>query len=89
MSNLQVTVATKRIFPGEEICHIYQGHFADTLLEKRKQLMEEFFHFTCNCMACIQNYPQYKNLEKTFDNQEYYSLTQAAQDAFSTKGYVY
>ena len=40
-------------------------------------------------MACIQNYPQYKNLEKTFENQEYYSFTKAAQDAFSTQGYVY
>lgn len=86
--NFQVTVASKRIFPGEEICHIYQGHFADTLLEKRKQLMGDYFHFICNCLACTQNYPLYSQLDKTFDNEEYFSLTSAAQDAFSTQNYT-
>ena len=81
-------MATKRIFPGEEICHIYIGHFADTILEKRKQLMGEHFHFTCKCLACTKNYPLYCHLDKAFDNEEYDSLTTAAQDAFSTQDYM-
>ena len=52
---------------------IYKGHFADTLLEKRKQLMGDYFHFICNCLACTQNYPLYDQLDKTFDNEEYSS----------------
>ena len=50
--------------------------------------MGDYFHFTCNCLACTQNYPLYSQLDKTFDNEEYFSLTGAAQNAFSTQDYI-
>ena len=50
--------------------------------------MGDYFHFICNCLACTQNYPLYSQLDKTFDNEEYFLLTSAAQDAFSTQNYT-
>ena len=85
--NVQVTVATKRIFPGEEICHIYQGHFADTPLAKRQQLMKEIYHFTCACTACTQNYPLYEDLKDDFTNEEYLSLTGEEKNAIEDQNY--
>ena len=85
--DLQVTVATKRIEIGEEICHIYQGHFADTPLEERNKLMQDFFHFTCKCQACVENWPLYDELDDKFDNEEYESLTAELQTAFDAADY--
>ncbi len=86
-NNTQVTVATKRIYPDEEICHIYQGHFADTDLEKRRKLMQDFFHFTCTCNACTENFPTYEDLDDNFDNKEYLALDIEAMSAFSVQDF--
>ena len=86
-NNTQVTVATKRIYPDEEICHIYQGHFADTDFEKRRKLMQDFFHFTCTCNACTEKFPTYENLDENFDNKEYLALNIEAMSAFSVQDF--
>ena len=85
--DVQITVATRRIEIGEEICHIYQGHFADTSLEKRNNLMEKFFHFKCTCQACEENWPLYDELEDEFENEEYESLTSELQNVFDAADY--
>jgi hypothetical protein len=81
IKNMQITVATKKIEPGEEICHIYQGHFADTCLQDRQSLMVTMYHFKCTCLACTLDYPMFKDLPGDFDNQEYLSLGICVQEA--------
>lgn len=62
----QVTVATRTIPKGEEINHIYQGHFGDTPLEKRRAVLKKLFYFDCACLACVRDYPLGKHLPRTF-----------------------
>ena len=76
-----------RIMPGEEICHIYQGHFADTSLEKRQKILQDFFHFKCTCKACQDNYPIYENLSEELESPEYIALATEAQGAFDSEDY--
>ena len=64
------------------------GHFADTTLEKRRKLLEDFFHFTCTCIACKENFPLYDNMETNFDNKEYFSLQNEAISAFGAQDFV-
>ena len=85
--DVQITVATKRIQIGEEVCHIYQGHFADTPIDKRKELMQKYFHFTCKCKACEENWPTFDKLEEDFENEEYKELTTQLQIAFEDADY--
>ncbi len=87
VKNIQVTIATRRIEKGQEICHVYQGHFADTPLPKRRQLMQNFFHFTCQCLACTEDYPVYEDLPATFDNSNYALLCTQVQNAIDLKDY--
>ena len=56
----KVTVAARTILPGEEICHIYYGHFGDTAREKRQAHLLQKYHFTCGCDACKNDYPNAK-----------------------------
>ena len=65
----QLTVAGRDIVAGEEITHIYVGHYGDTTKEKRQELLQRKFHFQCCCLACEQDYPSAEeclNLYKTF-----------------------
>ena len=67
----QITVAARTILPGEEICHIYFGHFGDTSKEKRQEHLMRNYHFKCLCDACENDYPNAKEcLEsgKTFSS---------------------
>ena len=41
--SVQVTFATRVIRKGEEICHIYQGHFGDTDLAVRRGVLRDMF----------------------------------------------
>ncbi len=43
-----------------------QGHFGDTPLEKRQELLREMYNFSCTCEACTNNYPLAKDLPKTY-----------------------
>eukprot|EP00092_Neocalanus_flemingeri_P076498 GFUD01094895.1.p1 GENE.GFUD01094895.1~~GFUD01094895.1.p1 ORF type:complete len:221 (+),score=50.67 GFUD01094895.1:85-663(+) len=70
---VQITVAARNILPGEEICHIYFGHFGDTKKEKRQEYLLEKYHFNCNCDACENNYP--KNSEKCLENTKSFVST--------------
>ena len=68
--DVQITYATKTIYPGEEICHIYNNHFADSPKDKRQAAMLKDYHFQCSCLACENNYELFENLPKDFDNDE-------------------
>jgi len=43
-----------------------QGHFGDTPLEKRQEVLREMYNFSCTCEACTNNYPLAKDLPKTY-----------------------
>ena len=43
VGSVQVTFATRVIGKGEEICHIYQGHFGDTELTARRAILRDMF----------------------------------------------
>ena len=83
----QVTYATKQIKPGEEICHIYNCHFADTPFEKRQKEMFKNYHFKCACLACMENYPIYEELPEEFSNDEYNEATEKAMFAYQAKDF--
>jgi len=56
----QLTIAGRDIFPGEEITHVYVGHFGDTIKEKRQKLLQRKYCFQCCCLACENDYPSAK-----------------------------
>ena len=53
----QVTIASRNIQAGEEITQVYCGHFGDTNRVARQALLQERYHFQCECQACQQDYP--------------------------------
>ena len=55
------------IAKGDEITHIYQGHFGDTRKEERQRILKNMFHFDCFCAACTSNYPLGRNIPKTYE----------------------
>jgi len=61
---VQITVAARNIQPGEEISHVYFGHFGDTSKEKRQEHLLKKYHFKCTCDACENDYP---NAEKCLE----------------------
>jgi hypothetical protein len=63
---LQLTVATTCISKGEEITHIYQGHFGDTPKEERQRILKNMFHFECHCIPCVNNYPLASELPDSY-----------------------
>ena len=63
-----MTVASRCIAKGEEICHIYQGHFGDTTKEARQRILEDVFHFRCRCTACVNNFPLANEIPDTFSD---------------------
>ncbi len=67
---LQVTFATKIILKGEEICHVYQGHFGDTALADRRATLRNMFSFTCGCVACTEDYPKSGALSNSYADAE-------------------
>ena len=85
--DIQMTVATKRIEIGEEICHIYHGHYSETPLEERQASLQKTYHFTCNCEACFENWPLYEDLDHGFDNNEYKKLTNEFNSAVGIEDY--
>lgn len=64
----QVTVASRVIEVGEEICHIYQGHFGDTPRSQRQKILQRMFHFECKCVACQMDYPTSSNLSHDYSS---------------------
>ena len=54
------------ISKGDEITHIYQGHFGDTEKEERHRILQNMFHFECSCTACVLNYPLARDLPSTY-----------------------
>lgn len=80
--DVQITIATKRIHPGEEICQVYQCHFADTPFAQRQSVLKELYHFQCQCKACVLKFPLYQDLPGDFAHPEYLELSKDFKDAF-------
>lgn len=59
-------VAGRCIAKGEEIVQNYQGHYGDTLKEKRQAFLNNVFHFQCLCTACENDFPLANKLPKTY-----------------------
>ena len=53
---VQVGVAGRNIQPGEEITHVYLGHFGDTERQTRQARLLRKYNFQCECEACSQDY---------------------------------
>ena len=85
--DIQMTVATKRIGIGEEICHIYHGNYAETPLDQRQESLKNTYHFSCSCQACLENWPMYADLEGDFINDEYEALSHEFKNAMDEKDY--
>ena len=49
--------------------------------------MNDFYHFTCTCIACTDKYPLYQDLEAEFQHEDYQALTTKVQNAFDCKDY--
>ena len=62
------------IAKGDEITHIYQGHFGDTRKEERQRILKNMFHFDCLCAACMNNYPLGSNIPKTYEKCSKYTF---------------
>ena len=85
--DVQITFATRTILKDEEICQIYDCHFADTPLEVRQSVMLKKYHFKCTCVACVENYKLFKELPEDFDDKNYVEAGQQALMAFQAKDF--
>ena len=45
---------------------MYQGHFGDTPIEQRQNILQEVFHFRCQCVACVNDFPLMKDSPSTY-----------------------
>ena len=54
---------------GEEVTDIYSMHFSEIHRERRRDWLEQSFHFLCQCQACTNDW-------KTFDSLGKRKLTQ-------------
>ena len=68
--NMQMIFATRCISKGEEINQVYQGHYGNTTMVDRQKVLKQMFHFDCQCLACIHDYPRAEKLPKTFTSSE-------------------
>merc|ERR1711936_375902 len=80
---VQITVAARTILAGEEISHIYFGHFGDTTKEKRQEYILKKYNFLCNCNACENDFPKSEmclEIAKTFVETPRENLTRALSE---------
>ena len=63
--SVQVTFATRVIGKGEEICHIYQGHFGDTELTARRAILRDMFR-EFDSIGALSDNRQVKMFRGTF-----------------------
>ena len=76
-----MTVATTCIAKGDEITHIYQGHFGDTAKDERQRILKNMFHFDCLCKACVHDYPLVRELPESYSVMAKLVLNDAAQSS--------
>eukprot|EP01038_Epipyxis_sp_PR26KG_P010300 gene10300-13846_t len=66
-------LTTKQILPGEEICISYLSNLCVDL-NQRKELLNDSFHFNCNCERCTQEQHIHTMLmntnNKLYENQQ-------------------
>ena len=67
--SVQVTFATRVIRRGEEICHIYQGHFGDTELDARSAILRDMFR-EFDSIDALNNIQQVTMLGEIFTAHE-------------------
>ena len=73
--SVQVTFATRVIGKGEEICHIYQGHFGDTELTARRAILRDMFR-EFDSIGALSDNRQVKMFRGTFTTLNFNSITQ-------------
>ena len=66
----QMGFATRCISKGEEINQIYQGHYGNTAKADRQKVLKQMFHFDCQCLACIHDYPSADQLPREYTSPE-------------------
>ena len=76
-----MTVATTCIAKGDEITHIYQGHFGDTAKDERQRILMNMFHFDCLCKACVNDYPRVGELPDSYSVMAKLVLNDTAQSS--------
>ena len=55
--------ARRKINVGEEISDCYGFHYTSLKMAERKQRLEKWFKFLCQCDACANKYPIMANLD--------------------------
>ena len=58
------------ISKGEQIIDSYGPHFVSEALSIREDILKSRFRFTCNCIACRQDFPTQHSLPWTLDEVE-------------------
>ena len=73
------------ISKGQEISHIYQGHFGDTPKQERQRILKNMFHFDCCCLACTHDYPLGKDLPDTLFDMKKQLFTSVSPSSYFQK----
>ena len=63
------------------------GHFAETPFKQRQNSLQKTYHFTCECQACLENWPLYEDLNHGFENSEYGELSIEFSIAMESEDY--
>ena len=57
-------VTSRTIQEGEEVTDIYSMHFSEIHRERRRDWLEQSFHFLCQCQACTNDWKTFDSLGK-------------------------
>ena len=61
-----VAVASRSIAHGEEINDNYGAHYSNMGPQDRRKFLEKSHWFTCACLACQNNFPEYLKCSKDY-----------------------
>ncbi|XP_066153296.1 SET and MYND domain-containing protein 4-like [Euwallacea fornicatus] len=81
-----IAVAIERINAGDQCFDNYGSHHAITAKSERKDKLRKQYLFDCACIACVNNYPLYQNLEKLYNAE--YGLTWRELEMMQSGGLV-
>lgn len=66
-----IAITIRPVKKGEQLYITYQSEMLETMMDAaaRQKLLEETFHFTCNCSKCVpaeEQLPKYKKLNQMY-----------------------